>query len=144
MRSLLNIICCFLLLTNVSEGLAQNVEVEDTASTIRVEDLNFLFDETVTKIGGDFYRAFHSEWQNPSNVQGVSVFVGEKPVPGMATQLWIKVDERVIYRGVLRPNQEKLRQEVEKALSITRSYFLNYEKIQKQLESEDYSGNGIY
>ncbi|MFW6267971.1 MAG: CsgE family curli-type amyloid fiber assembly protein [Marinilabiliaceae bacterium] len=119
-------------------------EVEDTATTIRVEDLNFLFDETVTKMGSDFYQKFHSEWETPSNVQGVSIFVGEKPVPGMATQLWIRVDERTIFRAVLRPNNEQLRQEVERALETTREYFVNYETIQKQLESEDYSGNGIY
>ena len=121
-----------------------NNEVEDTASTIRVEDLNFLFDETVTKLGRDFFQRFHSEWENPSNVQGVSVLVGEKPAPGMGTQLWIKVDERIIFRTMLRPNPEQLRQEVKRALSTTRQYFMNYEAIQKQLESEDYSGNGIF
>ncbi len=119
-------------------------EVEDTATTIRVEDLNFLFDETVTKMGGDFYREFHSKWENPSDMQGVSIFIGEKPVPGMATQVWIRVDERTIFRAVLRPNQEQLRKEVEKALQQTKSYFINYEAIQKQLDSDDYSGNGIY
>ncbi|MFO8002410.1 MAG: CsgE family curli-type amyloid fiber assembly protein [Marinilabilia sp.] len=119
-------------------------DVEDTAKTLRVEDLNFLFDETVTKMGRDFFRNFHSEWENPSNVEGVSILVGEKPAPGMSTQLWIKVDERIIFRTMLRPNPEQLRQEVERALSATRDYFVNYETIQKQLNSEDYSGNGLF
>lgn len=123
---------------------SQNIDVEDTTSNIRVEDLSFLFDETVTKIGSDFFQKFHSKWENPSNVQGVSIYVGEKPVPGMGTQIWIKVDERFVYRAVLRPNPEQLKQEVEKALGTVRSYFINYELIQKQLDSQDYSGNGIY
>ncbi|PWD97790.1 CsgE family curli-type amyloid fiber assembly protein [Marinilabilia rubra] len=123
---------------------AQNINVVDTASNIQVEDLSFLFDETITKIGADFSREFHSEWDAPVNIAGVSVYVGEKPIPGMGTQIWIKVGERIVYRSVLRPNPEKMKKEVEKALAMTRNYFINYETIQKQLGSQDYSGNGIY
>jgi curli production assembly/transport component CsgE len=127
---------CFLLNSQV-------VEIEDTAA-IGVEDLNFLFDETITKVGSDFYRMFASEWNNPSTIKGISIFIGENPIPGLGTQIWVKVNERFIYRSVLRPNNEKMKEEVKKALLMTYSYFINYELIQRQLDSEDFSGNGLY
>ena len=123
---------------------SQNLDIEDTTSIIGVESLSFLFDETVTKIGADFFRQFHSQWVTPSDIHSVSIYVGEKPIPGMGTQIWIKVDERYVYRSVLRPNSEQLKTEVKKALGLVRNYFINYELIKKQLDSQDYSGNGIY
>jgi hypothetical protein len=121
----------------------QTIEIEDTAA-ISVEDLNFLFDETITKIGSDFYRMFTSEWENPSTIKGISIFIGEKPIPGLGTQIWVKVNERFIYRSVLRPNNEKMKEEVKKALLMAYSYFINYELIQRQLNSEDFSESGLY
>lgn len=109
-----------------------------------VEFMNFVFDETITKIGGDFFRMFDSEWENPSNVRGVNMFIGEQPMPGMGTQIWIRVEDRYIFRSFVRPNQEQLRQSVEKALQQAESYFLNYELIQKELESDDFSGTGLF
>lgn len=109
-----------------------------------VEFMNFVFDETITKIGGDFFRMFDSEWENPSNVRGVNMFIGEQPMPGMGTQIWIRVEDRYIFRSFVRPNQEQLRQSVEKALQQAESYFINYDLIQKELESDDFSGTGLF
>lgn len=122
---------------------AQNVNVEDTTS-VTLEDLGFIFDETRTKVGSDFFRMFYKDWNNPTNIINVSIYVGEKPIPGLGTQIWVKVDERIIYKSILRPNSEQLRKEVKRALSLTSSYFVNYEVIQKQLDSEDFSGNGLF
>jgi hypothetical protein len=116
----------------------------DTTKTLSVEDLSFLFDETITKVGNDFFRLFYNQWNNPTTVSGVSIYVGEKPVPGLGTQIWIKVNERFIYRAVMRPNNEQIKKEVKKALLLTNNYFLNYELIQNQLGSDDFKGNGLY
>jgi len=109
-----------------------------------VEFMSFVFDETITKIGADFYRMFNSEWENPTDVKGVSLHIKEEPRPGMGALLMIEIENRVIFQTFVRPNQEQLRQAVKSALQRVESYFVNYELIQKQLGSEDFSGTGLF
>ena len=140
--SIKNILIVVILFLSTSVN-GQNMYQEDTTS-LTLEDLGFVFDETRTKVGNDFFRMFYKDWNNPTNIKGVSIYIGEKPIPGLGTQIWVKVESRIIYKSVLRPNPEQLKREVIKALRRTYNYFVNYEVIQKQLDSEDYSGNGLY
>lgn len=121
----------------------QNITAKDTISD-GVEFIEFVFDQTITKIGSDFFKMFFSEWENPSGIRGLSVYVGEKPMPGIGTQIWVKVENDYTFIAFVRPNLELLRQSVNRALQQTESYFLNYEMIQSDLESEDFSGTGLF
>ncbi len=134
----------------VPDNEAQNNEVQDEEApdTLVVnmdsEPFEFIFDDTITKNGSDFFRMFYSEWENTSLITGLSIYIGEKPMPGMGTRIWVKVEDRYTFMAFVRPNLEQLRQSVKQALQQTQSYFINYELIQKDLESEDYSGSGLF
>lgn len=133
-----------ILLTAYSfSAISQNQPDKDTISD-GVEFIEFVFDQTITKIGSDFFKLFYSEWENPSGIRGLSVYVGEKPMPGIGTQIWVKVENEFTFIGFVRPNLELLQQSVNRALQQTESYFLNYELIQSDLESEDFSGTGLF
>lgn len=119
-------------------------EPEKESRSDGVEFMSFVFNETITKIGADFYRMFNNDWENPTDVQGVSLHIKEKPRPGMGALLMIEADNKVVFQTFIRPNQEQLRQAVESALQRVESYFVNYELIQKQLGSEDFSGTGLF
>lgn len=124
---------------------AQNDKTSDTlVVNWDPEPFEFVFDETITKIGSDFFRMFYSQWENTSLITGLSIYIGEKPMPGMGTRIWVKVEDRFTFMAFVRPNLEQLRQSVSQALEQTQSYFVNYELIQKDLESEDYSGTGLF
>ncbi|GAO30105.1 CsgE family curli-type amyloid fiber assembly protein [Geofilum rubicundum] len=129
----------------VKEDQAENNQAPDTlVVNMDSEPFEFVFDETITKIGSDFFRMFYSEWENTSLITGLSIYIGEKPMPGMGTRIWVKVEDRYTYMAFVRPNLEQLRQSVKQALQQTQSYFINYELIQKDLESDDYSGTGLF
>ncbi len=119
-------------------------EPEKESRSDGVEFMSFVFNETITKIGADFYRMFNNDWENPTDVEGVSLHIKEKPRPGMGALLMIEVDNKVIFQTFVRPNQEQLRQAVKSALQRVESYFINYELIQKQLNTEDFSGSGLF
>ena len=121
----------------------QHIQNRDSISD-GVEYIEFVFDETITKIGSDFFKMFHNEWENPSGIRGLSIYIGEKPLPGIGTQIWVKVENDYTFIGFVRPNLEQLRQSISRAIQQTESYFLNYELIQSDLESEDFSGTGLF
>jgi hypothetical protein len=143
--TLLSCVCFTAAAQNDEVPDAQSIETPDTiVVNLDSEPFEFVFDETITKIGSDFYRMFYSEWENTSLITGLSIYIGEKPMPGMGTRIWVKVEDRYTFMAFVRPNLEQLRQSVNQALQQTQSYFINYELIQKDLESEDYSGTGLF
>lgn len=121
-----------------------NQEGAKAGATDGVEFMSFVFDETITKIGADFFRMFNTDWENPTDIQGVSLYIGEQPMPGMGTQIWVKADERYVFRSFVRPSQTQLQEAVKTALKNTRNYFINYEVIQQQLNSDDFKGSGLF
>src|SRR5690606_16877640 len=121
----LSLLLCFCL-----TAIGQNTETSDTLTVnLDSEPFEFVFDETITKIGSDFFRMFYSEWENTSLSTGLSIYIGEKPMPGMGTRIWVKVEDRYTFMAFVRPNLEQLRQSVKQALQQTQSYFINYELI---------------
>ncbi len=67
-------------------------------------------DETVSKLGGDFYRLFYEHW-TPPNVQGhYTVAVREQPLPNRGTRVEVRVDDRVAARFHLQPRLEHIEQ----------------------------------
>ncbi len=145
-RILILLFCVFMAQKVISQEIIKppEEEAEKQSLTDGVEFMSFVFDETITKIGADFFRMFNRDWENPTDVKGVSLYIKEKPRPGMGAMLMIEADNRVIFQTFVRPNQEQLRQAVKSALQRVESYFINYEVIQKQLGSEDFSGTGLF
>ncbi len=104
----------------------------------------FIFNETITKLGSDFYYYFFQQWENPSGVEGLSIHVQERPIPGMGGLVMVKVENQMVYQGMLRPNIQIIRDAASSAIQRTQAYFTNYEMIQQQLESDDLRGTGVY
>ncbi len=120
----------------------------DDDDSIRGEDgieiTEFIFNETITKLGSDFYYHFFQNWYNPSDVAGLSIYIKERPVPGMGGIVTVQVEDQAVYQGFLRPGYQRILDAAVLAVERTQEYMLNYEMIRQQLESEDHSGSGIF
>lgn len=103
-----------------------------------------IFDETVTKVGRDFYDEFFTQWNNPTQIKDFSISIKERPMPGIGTQIRVFIDEHQILSQFIRPNQEMIEMLAEYGVALATQYLVNYQEIQAQLQSEDQSGSGIY
>lgn len=103
-----------------------------------------IFDETMTKVGRDFYDQFYSEWSNPTKITDFSIYIKERPMPGVGTQITVSIDEFELLQQFIRPNQEMIEMLSEYAVGLATQYLVNFQEIQAQLQSEDQSGTGIY
>jgi hypothetical protein len=138
--------------TGRQEDEVEHTQSKDASARMQTSTSNpdglqiteFIFNETISKLGADFYHYFFQQWQNPSGVEGLSIHVQERPVPGMGALVMIKVEEQLVYQGMLRPNVQMIRDAVKAAVQRTQAYFTNYEMIRQQLESDDMRGTGIY
>lgn len=103
-----------------------------------------IFDETITKVGKDFYDEFYTNWSNPTQIKDFSITVKERPMPGVGTQIRVFIDEHEILSQFIRPNQEQIVMLAEYTRAIASQYLVNYQEIQAQLQSDDQSGTGIF
>ena len=119
-------------------------QIEMTTDPLDLEIGEMIFDETVTKVGRDFYDEFFTEWSNPTQIKDFSITIKEKPMPGIGTQITVMIDEHEILKQFIRPNQEMIEMLAEYTVGLASQYLINYQEIQAQLQSEDQSGTGIF
>ena len=103
-----------------------------------------IFDETITKVGRDFYELFFNGWSNPTDITDFSISISEMPMPGVGTQITVTIDDQEILKQFIRPNQEMIEMLAEYSVGLAAQYLLNYQEIQAQLLNEDQAGTGIY
>lgn len=115
--------------------------------TREVADLEIgelLFDETITKIGKDFYDVFFTNWSNPSALSAFSITVKERPMPGLGTQVRVFINDREIFNSFLQPKMELIEQMANYTVQRCQQFLVNYEQIQAELSSADQVGTGIF
>jgi curli production assembly/transport component CsgE len=103
-----------------------------------------IIDETMTKIGQDFYRIFYSRWTAPEQVSGFTIYILEQPMPRMGSRISIKINDKIVYRGMLKPRYDVIEQTVEQIIPQIKDYLIKDRQNRRQLSGEDMSGSGIY
>lgn len=103
-----------------------------------------IIDETISKVGQDFYRYFNDQWNDPETNINFNIYISEKPMPGMGNMIIVTINYEEIFKNKISPQQQVIKSLAEYAINRSQQYVRNYEKITKQLEDEDMSGTGIY
>jgi curli production assembly/transport component CsgE len=81
-----------------------------------------VLDETRSKTGRDFYKAFYDAWSKSKGVENSVVRVAEKPGPGMASIVYVEVNYEEIFELRLRPGDQRTKQAGQVAAVQTLNY----------------------
>jgi curli production assembly/transport component CsgE len=119
-------------------------QVRQATDPLDLEIGEMIFDETITKVGRDFYEIFFNNWSNPTEIKDFSITVQERPMPGIGTQITVMIDDFELVKQFIRPNQEMIEMLAEYTVGRATQYLLNYQEIQAQLQSADQTGTGIF
>lgn len=119
---------------------------EESAS---LEIGGLVVDETMTKVGRDFYDVYYSAWLTDERLQFIDlssfmVTVSEKPMPNIGTQVSVSINDYLIYQSFVKPRYEEVEQAADYALQMTLSFISNYNQMEKDLDNGDMSGSGIF
>lgn len=123
---------------------AKSVKIPNGRISESLELEGTIIDETITKLGHDFFQIFYSNWQNPENFRNINVIIGDRPTRGLNTQVVIKIDDQEIYQQFLQPRYDAVEEEALYAIRVVQNYLQNIEEIKKGLQGGDMKGNGIY
>ncbi len=120
----------------------ETTEYEKVGSEMEVDGL--VMDETLTKVGRDFYDMFFSIWVAPENAKNYTISIKEMVLPGLATQILVLVNDAEVFKQRVQPRYEVLEQMSQYANQMAMQYLNNYEKMNAQLEDEDQQGTGMF
>jgi len=124
--------------------IPQDQQIQSAPDPNDLEIDEIILDETITKVGRDFYDLFYTSWNNPTQIKDFSITIKEMPMPGIGTQITVMIDDFEILKQFIRPNQEMIEMLSAYSVDLASQFLLNYEEIQAQLQNEDQAGTGIY
>lgn len=120
--------------------LAQQQDTSDP--TLMINGL--IVDETVTKVGRDFYELFYSQWQAPPGKQPYLIFVREQPQPGMGSRVSVFLNDTELFAQPLQARYELIEAYAEYAVRLVWQYVTDYQRMVRELDNDDQVGSGIY
>lgn len=118
------------------EEIAAEEELMDEISGLIME-------ETMTRIGYDFYEYFFLLWEPPQEVgvKDYNIFIREMASPVWGSWVSVSVNGATVWSKVLKPRSSEVEDSAKEAIVVTQQYLYNYQ--QYQFQSEDMVGTGI-
>lgn len=107
-----------------NERQAANQQQESERQLIMEVD-GFIYDETMSKIGRDFYDVFYTYWQSPQDAFNYSIVVSEQPAPGMGTIVSVMVNDQQTFTTRLQPRYDFIEEAGKQAVGITHNFLRN-------------------
>lgn len=132
-----------LLLTNLV-NLIKNEKQRTKEEEISVEIDGLIVDETLSKVGRDFYDAFYSKWAAPLGAKDYTIFIKETPPRMNRFTVSIYVNDDEVFSSYLAPREEIIDAYADYAVSETENFLKQRENVSQTLESPDMAGSGIY
>lgn len=132
---------------SVIEKYSQESYIEDTSAKeedISLELDGLIIDETISKAGNDFYNQFRKNWDIPKEINEFTIYIMEKPMPGMGNLISIKINYDEIFQNRINPRLEQIESLADYAVNLSEQYLIRKQQMKEELESEDMSGTGIY
>ncbi len=107
------------------------------------EITGLIIEETMTRIGYDFYEYFFLLWEAPQGiaVKDYNILINEKASPMWGSWVRVDVGETTVWSKMLKPRSEEIEDAAKQAVEATKQYLYNYEK--HQFQTADMVGTGI-
>lgn len=126
------------------EGVRPATKEEIAAEEGLMDEITgLIIEQTMTKIGYEFYEYFSLLWEAPltTGIRDYNIIINERASPLWGSWIWIDVNGTTIWNQVLRPRSAEVEEAAKGAIETTKQYLANYE--QYQFQSEDLVGTGI-
>ena len=106
------------------------------------EITGLIIEETMTKIGYDFYEYFFLLWKPPeTELKYYNIVITERASPMWGSLVEIKIRDNTVWNRMLRPRSEEIEDAAKEAIEVTKNYLQNYQI--RQFKSPDLMGTGI-
>jgi curli production assembly/transport component CsgE len=127
------------------QNLVEDLQTDSSEQEIPGMEIDgLLVDETITKVGRDFYDLFYQNWEAPLGARNFTIVFKEKPVPGLGTLISLQIEDEEVFMQRLPPRYSIVEEFAKYAVFQARDHLQQKQQLQDQLELFDQSGSGIY
>ncbi|MBF9223261.1 CsgE family curli-type amyloid fiber assembly protein [Hymenobacter ruricola] len=113
---------------------ADSVASQRQRAKLGPESSGLVVDQTITKIGHDFYDQFYSRWEAPSGINDFTILVGEKPSRGNNAIITLTVNDEELLEFPLQGKDELISEASQQAIEIAANSLLQASSLSQQLE----------
>jgi curli production assembly/transport component CsgE len=124
------------------QATSDSAAVPRQQRTTEIEGL--IVDQTITKLGHDFYDLFYTRWEAPPKITEFTITLEERPGRGTNTLISMVVNDIPLMEMPLQPKYELLEEGVNEALNIAAGFLIESQNTSRQLEREDRGKVGSY
>ncbi len=94
----------------------------------------FVLNETLTRMGNNFYNLFYQYWQPPDSINYYyNIVVSEKPAPGIGSLLNININNKTVVKSRLQPKYSYLEALSKQAVRRIHQILQQKASVRKQL-----------
>jgi len=130
------------LIAEVKQEIKENQKAAIAEQQLMQEITGLIIEETMTKIGYEFYEYFFLLWETPqTELKHYNIVITERASPSWGSLVEVKIGETTVWSRMLRPRSEEIEESAKQAIEATKNYLQNYEKY--QLKTIDMMGTGI-
>ncbi len=124
------------------EPSAAEQKIAKAEEELMQEIAGLIIEETMTKIGYEFYEYFYLQWKPPQEVRKhYNILITEKAGSTWGSLVEVNVGETTVWSSMIKPGSEEIEEAAKQAVEAAKEYLNNYEKQQPQ--TEDMAGSGI-
>jgi curli production assembly/transport component CsgE len=121
----------------------QNNEIEH-GEGVFLEIDGLIVDQTVSKIGRDFYDLFFSNWNPPLEAKNFSVTIKEMPPRMNRVSVSVLINDDEVFSSFLSPRRDIIEAYAKYAIEMAINFLKEREDVSRILEEGDMSGTGIF
>jgi curli production assembly/transport component CsgE len=91
---------------------AQQTGAGQQSGAVVYEFQHLVVDETISRIGKEFYDGFYQRWESPQGAQPYTLRVEEQPSPGIGVRVRVLLWDQPIFEAFLQPRAELIEEQV--------------------------------
>lgn len=98
------------------------------------ESSGLVVDQTITKIGHDFYDQFYSKWEAPAGNDDFIIVVSERPARGNNAIVTVTVNDEEILELPLQAKYDLIEETAQQAIEYASAFLQQAQNLSQQLE----------
>ncbi|MFC6222054.1 CsgE family curli-type amyloid fiber assembly protein [Hymenobacter artigasi] len=113
---------------------ADSIQSQQQRAKLGPESSGLIVDQTITKIGHDFYDQFFNRWEPPPGNDDFTITINERPARGNNAIVAISVNDDELLEFPLQAKYDLIEEAAQQAIEMATAFLLQAQNLSRQLE----------
>jgi hypothetical protein len=119
----------------LNEGKPNGKKRFQSGNSKDMEIDGLVIDNTVTKIGKDFYDVFYNNWEAPPDARNFTIVIKELPFRGQNAQVEISINGNIVFEQFIQPRYDAIEEMANYAVAVSYEFIVD-DHLRQQLEAD--------